>query len=277
MRQRFRYARLCLALNLVFLSGAFLLWCSSAPLPFLGKVVAAEAAKPAPAQFDTCIIATPEWENQTNSNGTGLFFDLLRAVYEPAGISLQITLVPARRAILMLKQQEIDASLGFYAEEVGKRIGWNFYQTPKHPLMPERFVAIFKKENMDAWHFPGSLRNARVAWIAGYDFDNRIPVSLDYQKVTSPVQAWSLLNANRVDYYIDSESDSMAAARNLGVNLSAFHIESIWEDKMYPAFAQTKRGAYFMTVFDQRMKALQHSGELARLYAKWGVPLLPPE
>lgn len=34
-------------------------------------------------------IATPLWEGQTNKDGTGLFFDIVRSVYEPAGLTMK--------------------------------------------------------------------------------------------------------------------------------------------------------------------------------------------
>ena len=277
MIQRFRSARPGLARNLVFLFCGIVLCALPVSLACPATVCAAEAIKPALPQYDTLSIATPEWENQTNRDGTGLFFDILHAVYDPAGITLKISIIPTTRSLLMLKNQEVDASLGFYSEEVGRLIGWDFYQTPKHPLITERFVAIFKKKRTSAWHFPGSLRHARVAWIEGYDLDNRIPVALHYQKITTQAQGWNLLRADRVDFYIDSASDSMAAARKRGVNLDEYHVETLWADKMYIPFALSERGAYFLTVFDQRIKALRQSGELARIYAKWQVPLPPPE
>ena len=277
MIQRFRAARPGLARNLVSLFYGIVLCAFPVFLVCPATVCAAEAIKPALPQFDILSIATPEWENQTNRDGTGLFFDILHAVYDPVGITLEISIIPTKRSILMLKKQEVDASLGFYSEEVGRLIGWDFYQTPKNPLMDERFVAICKKERAREWHFPGSLRDARVAWIEGYDLDNRIAVALHYQKITTQAQGWNLLRADRVDYYIDSASDSMAEARKRGVNLDEFHIETIWVDKMYIPFALSERGAYFLTVFDQRIKALRRSGELARIYGQWEVPLPSPE
>ena len=228
-------------------------------------------------KFATFIIATPVWENQTNADGTGLFFDLLHAVYEPAGITLKISIAPIKRSCKMLENKEIDASVGFYSDTVGEIIGWDFYQTPKHPIITENFCAVFKKSKQARWRYPESLSNARICWIEGYDLKDRIPVPITYQKAATQKQAWHLLQTDRIDYYVDARSDSLSAAKQYSINLEDYQFGSMWVDKMYIPFAKTERGAYFMTVFDQRMEQLWGNGQLAQIYAKWGVPLPPKE
>lgn len=177
----------------------------------------------------------------------------------------------------MLENKEIDASVGFYSDTVGEIIGWDFYQTPKHPIITENFCAVFKKSKQARWRYPESLSNARICWIEGYDLKDRIPVPITYQKAATQKQAWHLLQTDRIDYYVDARSDSLSAAKQYSINLEDYQFGSMWVDKMYIPFAKTERGAYFMTVFDQRMEQLWGNGQLAQIYAKWGVPLPPKE
>jgi polar amino acid transport system substrate-binding protein len=228
-------------------------------------------------RFETFVIATPTWENQVNADGTGLFFDLLHAVYDPLGITLQVSFAPIKRSCKMLQKKEIDASVGFYSDEVGKKIGWDFYQTPKHPIITENFCAVFKKGKNINWRYPESLSNTRVCWIEGYDLKDRIPVSMSYQKAATQKQAWNLLKTDRIDYYVDAASDSRSAAKQDNIDLNEYQFGSMWTDKMYIPFALTDRGAYFMSVFDLRMAQLHENGQLAQIYSKWNVPLPPKE
>ena len=266
-----------LPLQLFILFGFILLFPSITLLVHPNKATASAEGVPDTLRFDTFVIATPTWENQVNADGTGLFFDLLHAVYDPVGITLQVSFVPIKRACLMLQNKEIDASVGFYSDEVGKTIGWNFYQTPKHPIITEKFCAVFKKNKHDHWRYPESLTNARVCWIEGYDLKDRIPVSMNYQKAATQKQAWNLLKTDRIDFYVDAASDSLSAAKQHKIALEGYEYGPMWEDKMYIPFAITEQGTYFMTVFDQRMEQLWDNGQLAQIYAKWGIHLPPRE
>jgi hypothetical protein len=69
----------------------------------------------------TIFIVTPEWDGQTNKDGTGLFFDIVRSVYEPEGIKMKFEIVPWKRAELMVISDKA-ALLDSYEENiVGKK------------------------------------------------------------------------------------------------------------------------------------------------------------
>jgi len=215
-----------------------------------------------------CInVAANEWEDQTNADGSGLYFDLIRAVYQPLGIQVRVRTLPFKRAALLLRNQTIDASAGFYSAETAKQIGWHFYATPKRPIDAERITAIFKKGSMQDWRYPASLNRKRVAWIDGYGYELAIKTEMEHQKITSQAQGWQLLRAGRVDVYLDSESDAIAAAD--GVDLNDYQFETVVWENLYVPFAVSKKGLRLMQIFDQRMEELHNSGELAELYHRW--------
>ncbi len=45
-------------------------------------------------QVTTIHVVTPEWEGYTEQDGTGVYFDLVRAVYEPVGVVMTYEIVP---------------------------------------------------------------------------------------------------------------------------------------------------------------------------------------
>jgi polar amino acid transport system substrate-binding protein len=214
-------------------------------------------------------VAANEWEDQTNADGSGLYFDLIRAVYQPMGIQVRIRTLPFKRAAMLLRNQTIDASAGFYSAETAKQIGWHFYATPKRPIDAERITAIFKKGTMQNWRYPGSLTGKRVAWISGYGYELAIKAEMEHQTINSQSQGWKLLQAGRVDVYLDSESDAIAAADASGVNLDDYQFETVVWENLYVPFAVNKKGLRLMRIFDKRMEELHNSGELAELYHRW--------
>ena len=57
-------------------------------------------------------IATESWDLYSNTDGTGLFLDITRAIYEPRGIRIEVEFVPYKRALRLLEQQKADAMYG---------------------------------------------------------------------------------------------------------------------------------------------------------------------
>lgn len=228
------------------------------------------------AEPTNCIsIATPEWAGETNADGTGLYFELLRAVYKPLGIDLCFQIAPFNRVVRMLKNRSIDASVAFYSEEDARSIGWDFYTTSKSAVGVERLVAIFRKGLISQWSYPRSLEHLRVAWIDNYGFENPIGVALEYQRITSQQHGWKLLKAGRIDVYMDSESDALNCARECGIDLNDYRVETAVTETLHIPFAKTVRGQRFQEMFDRRMEELWQSGELAQIYQAWGHALPP--
>lgn len=54
-------------------------------------------------------IASEAWEGHTNADGTGMGWDILREVFEPAGVALRILSVPYTRAVGLTQRGSVDA------------------------------------------------------------------------------------------------------------------------------------------------------------------------
>lgn len=71
-------------------------------------------------------VVAQEWTGQTNADGSGLYFELLKKIYTPLGITVNTSIVPFDRAIMMLREKTSDASVGFYSAEDAKIAGCYF-------------------------------------------------------------------------------------------------------------------------------------------------------
>jgi len=225
-----------------------------------------------------CIhIVTQEWAGETNRDGSGLYFDLLRAVYTPLKIDLCIKITPYNRAIYMLRNKTADASIDFYQKNVKKKTEEEYFLNSIRPIGRERLVAIFKKTTIDYWNFPQSLENRRVASIGEYGLEKKISVPFAHRQITSSAQGWNLLQRGRIDILVDSYSDSLTAAITLGsIDLQQYEIKTVSCQTLFVTFAKSSQGRTFKRLFDQRMEELRQSDELARIYHAWGRELPPP-
>ena len=223
----------------------------------------------------TIDIVAQEWPGQTNADGSGLYFEFLNQIYNPVGISVNAKIVPFDRAVMMLRNRSIDASVGFYSAEDAKLAGWYFYITPQHPIDFEKMVAIFKKDSVKEWRYPQSLANRKVTWIQGYTLDKKIQTDMVYRPVSNHKQAWELLKIGRVDFYLDSAVDAISTAQENGVDLSAYQFETMWFRNVYVPFTKNAKSRQLMAIFDRRMAELRRTGELKSLYQKWQRELPP--
>ncbi len=99
-------------------------------------------------------IVTPSWEDETNKDGTGLFFGMVRKIYEPVGIKMEYKIVPWKRAERMLASNQADAML--YAALQ------NVILAPKNPLTLDYLSVVFKKDRVKEWKGPETLNGKRV-------------------------------------------------------------------------------------------------------------------
>lgn len=221
-------------------------------------------------------IVSPELEGGATNDGSGIYFELLKLIYSPVGIIVKTDIAPFIRVNMLLTKNKTDASVSFYSSEVALMNGLDYYKTPKRPINTERLTAIFKN-NSDEWNFPNSLKGKRVAWMDGYSYEKGIPVDYEYQRITSQLQGLKLLQMGRIDYYLDNEFDIKRTIKESNFDAQQYSMQSILENKLYVAFSKTQKSNKLIELFDCRMDELRESGELEKLYNKWGIPMPPKE
>ncbi len=215
-------------------------------------------------------IATESWDLYTNADGSGLFLDITRAVYEPRGIRIDVEYVPYKRALLLLQQQKTDAMYGTYSAEIE---GKPFLFTPRLPIDKEQTVAIFPRSRDPAWRGPASLEQARLAWVRGYDYHENLEVAIEeYDEVVDSEQGLKMLQAKRFDYFIDHSGALRDTISRISFDLSDYRIETVIEENVYMAFANNDRGRQLAAIYDQRVEQLIASGKLREIFNRYELP-----
>lgn len=229
---------------------------------------AAIAAGEVPSRIE---IVSPERRGLVEESGEGLFPDILRAAFEPAGVKVRLDVAPAKRARHQVEAGEADALLAL--ECAGGEGVWS-----RRPLYVDPVAAVFRPERIDRWRGMETLGGKSAVWLRGrgyqrYLFKQRI--RLIWHAVNSRDQGWAMVRRNRVDFYLDSHARLLAYMAANGIDPDDYRVETLWNSRIRLFFPDSERSRKFAVLFDRRMAGLLGSGELARLFEKWGVPFDP--
>jgi polar amino acid transport system substrate-binding protein len=228
-------------------------------LPLL--LLAGAAVQAAPVLHPLLAISE-EWTDYTNADGTGLAWDLLRKVYEPAGYKVSTRTEPYIRSVGLVQRGEADLWVGSYKDETRSLYPrWNFDIDQVYAL------GLASRPSPDV----NLLGQYKLAWVRGYQYQRYLPNIKRYTEVQRRSGILSMLDLGRADYYIDALDEIQALLRNTS-NKSAYKVTPVIELPLYLGFADSQKGQQLRTIFDQRMDELVPSGQLRELYAKWHQP-----
>ncbi len=235
-------------------------------------VMATPLSKNKPTPVDTIQIITPEWDGQTNRDGTGFFFDIVRAVYRPAHVNMEFRFAPWKRCQATVTSAKADAMFcvwKIHATEL-KQL------TPRYPMYVEQTAVIFKKASMFSWQGIHTMDYGRAVWLRGHNYHADKQMSsvqlAQWYEVDSYEEAWQQLDMDRFDFYIDTLIDLNAYIKSNKVDMHLYGKEVLWSNESFMAFSDTQRSRAFIEIFDREIRKLVKSGELARIYEKWGQP-----
>jgi polar amino acid transport system substrate-binding protein len=214
-------------------------------------------------KIDSINIATEEWEDCTNSDLTGLYFDIIRAVYDPEKIKLNAKILPYARSVEEVKSKKADAFIGSYINEVKSVL------YPKWHFSADDVEACFLAGSGKSWAGEKTLAGKKVAWLREYNYDKYLAPALSPVIVDKRENAINLLLKNRIDYYLDAKSDIEATIEEMGLDRKKFDIRLIKYLNLYVCFADTPKGKSLRTIWDKNMEKLIKSGMLKPIFEKW--------
>ena len=208
-------------------------------------------------------LVSEQWLDYTNADGSGAAWDVLRKVFEPAGIRVLTSSAPYSRAMGLVKRGEADAWVGAYREEKSD------YLYPRWHFDLDHIYAL----GLASEPVPklGNLSQFRLAWVRGYDFHNYLPGIGSFREVQRREGILSMLEHGRVDFYIDAETE-VNFVLGQSSEPKRFRSTHIAELPLYLAFADNDAGHALREVFDRRMGELVRSGELQPIFERWKQP-----
>ncbi len=222
-------------------------------------------------------VVCEEWAGFTNEDGTGVYWDVVKAVYEHVGIQVKTEVMPWKRADQKVLRKNADAIVGDYKYQ--EMAGKEFLYPSWHISVEDPLVAVFKKGAIPDWERRGvqSLAGKKVGWIRGYDFDTTdwLDVTVKKTEVTTILQGLKMLAVGRFEVFIDYGSTIKPEGEKAGIDLEQdYELKTVkLGKKLFLKFANTGRSKQLIKIFDERMSELVTSGKMEQIYTKWGYSM----
>ncbi|WP_110993355.1 substrate-binding periplasmic protein [Pseudomonas sichuanensis] len=208
-------------------------------------------------------LVSEEWLDYTNADGSGVAWDVLRKVFEPAGVKVVTQSAPYSRAVGLVRRGEADAWVGSYKEENDD----NLY--PRWHFDMDHIYALGLAGK--APPTPENVGQYRLAWVRGYDYASYLPNVHNFREVQRREGILPMLEHDRVDFYIDAQTE-VDFVLGQSPHPERFRSTHVAELPLYLAFTRSEQGKALSALFDKRMAELVRSGELKPIFERWKQP-----
>jgi len=226
----------------------------------LGVAPWVAAAEQTPKQVH---LVSEEWLDYTNADGSGVAWDVLRKVFEPAGVKVVTQSAPYSRAVGLVKRGEADAWVGSYKDENEDNLypRWHFD-------MDHIYALGLASKPVPTLNTVGQYR---LAWVRGYDYSSYLPNAKTFREIQRREGILPMLEHDRVDFYIDAltEVDYVLGQSPQPERFRRTHVAEL---PLYLAFARNDQARALRDLFDRRMDELVRSGELRPIFEHWKQP-----
>lgn len=208
-------------------------------------------------------VSSESWEDATNKDGTGLYWDIIRLIYEPLGIKVKLDITSYARSVALVKQKQSDAWVGSYLDEEEDVI------YPKSHFDADVVAAMFIKKTDQKWNGEQSLQGKNVGWIKGYELHEYLDVKFNKRELSKRDVVLELLKNGSLDYFIDAVAEFDTHFGEALKNDDSLEIETIKHLNLYLGFVNSEKGQKLADIFDDRFAIIKESGELKALFEKW--------
>lgn len=212
-----------------------------------------------PTQID---LVSEEWEDYTNPDGSGLAWDVMRKIFEPAGVKVYNRTEPYTRSVGLVLQGQADAWVGSYQNETDALYPrWHYDNDHIYALsLVSKPVVGFK-----------DLGQYRLSWVRGYEFQKYLPGARSYNEVQRRTGILPMLEHDRADYYIDALTEIDVILRQ-AKDPARFRRVHVTELPLYLGFNDSPRGRALLAIYDKRMDELVAGDQLREIYRRWDQP-----
>ena len=214
------------------------------------------------------IWATEAWPNFSETNGNGLYHEIMKAVFEPRDFNLVINYVPWKRSLFKVEHSEADITGAMPKNET-------FYFS-QFPILKQPKSILFSNPLLNNVTLD-QLSNYIGTWGNNYEDVLFSDADKDYFKGFPSADrdaALKLVVHGRADYYLDARTLIELSLVDLNKNMpeKKFQIHDIGYFELFMVFSKNAKGREMKSIFDKGIKRLLDSGKLESLYLKYNVP-----
>ncbi|AWL11546.1 hypothetical protein HMF8227_01059 [Saliniradius amylolyticus] len=216
------------------------------------------------ASKTTIIWGTDRWPNFTETNGRGLYHDLIQAVFPGTGYELNIRYMNWPRVI-----QGLDEGYIHMTGAVQKR---DKYHYSSQAILSERILILAPATRVNN-SFINNISRMTGAWRRGYRkaiVEQSALKGLQGVALDNPEMALKLLDKRRIDYYMDISSIIEKLDSD---KLQDLRTKTVGHYNLHWAFSKNESGKALKQHFDRALERLKKSGELERIYSKYDIAL----
>jgi len=209
---------------------------------------------------ETINVVAPHWEDYTNIDGSGIYFELIKHVYSDELLSLDVTELP--RAKNQFLHNKVDILIGVYKEELPQAYYSNWYLDTDAPV-----VAFYLQDNKSKINITLDFKNAYIAWMEGFNFEKLFEEKITPYIIKQRKTGFKLLIHKRIDYFIDYKDNITSEY----LDLISF-VTLIKGKKLYLAFQNNSKGIKLAEHYDKMMVKLRAEGKLELIFGKDYIP-----
>lgn len=218
-------------------------------------------------------VVAPEWPEFTNKDGTGLYWDILRAVYEPAGIRVKPATAPWNRALKMVTEYRVYNAIVGETRDTGQSLLY-----PRYAIDVEYLSVVYPLSAGLSWQGLDTLKGKTVGWLKGYDVIPAKQRNFKLHEFRTTAEGVQWLQQGKLDLLIDEWDAIQLALEEAGVGMDYFEVQDMPNGRdVYVAFADGAVSEYLISEYNRRIPELIASGELQALYDKWQVGEIPAQ
>ncbi|ASP37302.1 hypothetical protein CHH28_00765 [Bacterioplanes sanyensis] len=202
--------------------------------------------------------------NATHRDGSGLYWDMLRAIFEPQGIEVKAETGSYTRAVGLVRYKKADAVVGIYEREA-QAAG---LVLPDWHLDSDVVSVVFRKGSMQ-WQGWQALQGMTVGKVNGYRIDGADDQLLKPRQPRYHQDLLHHLQQGRLDVVINARNSLWFDIQNGHFDPQHWEVLTVDAHPIYVAFADTERGRELAQRFDQGMSRLIGSAQLGELFDHW--------
>ena len=228
----------------------------------IGLVLAETKAEPE----KTIRVRTESWQYFTQEDGSGYNFDVIRAIYEPLGYSLDIQFCNWRACILKLMQGEADLAIGLSDSDIEATPR---LQRPDYPTHFERVAVAYKTARFPNWQGEQDFLNKKVVQHKGFGHEKHLSVPVSMSESVNGEQAWHLLESNQADFFIEGLAVLQRQVKTYDPEAKIYSIKQIKKVPNYFGFGVDLKSRHLIKAFNERYPKLYQDGVIQDLQKKW--------
>ena len=207
-------------------------------------------------------LATELRQGLVNKDGSGLYADIVRAVFKPVGIRVEFDVLPLQRAQEALKLGRVDGMLATHNVPGGvyNRTQWHIdvdYLTAASRLGVK-------------WKGQRSLRNSKVSWVRGIDYAEYLYPEFHLHEINHRASALKMLHLGRLDFFLGLRSEIDKSMDD--EDRQKLRLNDIFQLRSFITFTETPLGSALKKQFDDEFTRLLASGRLREIFRQWGRP-----